>query len=456
MTKQSSPAKSASNRTIEALLLSVAWLLCVGLQFLVQIAGSPTIPSTVWWVAGILALLFVFAHIVVRRLAPLANPVMLPAIGLLTGIGYSMISRLDSDLADAQGIWIVIGVMAFTVTLFLLRDYRVLDEWRYTAMLIAIVLLFLPLLPGLGREINGSRLWVGIGPLTFQPVEIAKLLLVVFFASYLVEKRELLAIPTRQIGRVGIPDLKHFGPILFFWALSLLILIFENDLGQSLLIFTIFLSMLYIATGRGIFPLVGFGLFLAGTYASYVTFSRVAVRFEGWLDPLNDATITGRTFQVSQSLFALAAGGLFGMGPGLGRPQNIPEAESDFIFAVIGQEIGLVGALAVILLYVLFVAAGLRTALRCTDPFGKMLAAGLSIILGVQAFIILGGVTTLIPLTGITLPFVSYGGSSIVSNFVLVAVVMAVSDQQEAGPRGHSLMRRKPLEVGELVPSGAR
>lgn len=448
---------ASRRRNTELGFLVVAYILSLGLHLMVQVAGEPVIPSSFWWLAGIMAVLIVAAHITVRRLAPNAHPVLLPVAILLTGIGFGMVSRVDPSLADSQGVWILLGIIAFAVTLFLLRDYRDLDQWRYTAMILALILLLSPLLPVIGREINGSRLWLQLGPLNFQPVEIAKILLVVFFASYLAENRELLAIPTRHVGRMGIPNVKHFGPLLAVFGFSLAVLVLENDLGQSLLIFSTFLVMLYMATSRAVYSLVGLGLFVVGTYASFLLFSRVAVRFTGWLDPLNPTTVKDETFQIAQSLFALASGGLFGIGPGQGRPENIPEASSDFIFAVIGQEIGLVGAGGVLLLYVLFVTAGVRTALRCPDSFGKLLAGGLSTLVGIQAFIIVGGVTQLIPLTGITLPFVSYGGSSILSNFIILGIILAVSDQLEAGPRGHGLVRRKPVEVGRSVaPVGGR
>ncbi len=435
-------------RNREAALLLAALLLTVAAHLLVQLARADRLPSGTLSLLGVMAGIYLVAHVAVRRLAPAADPLLLPAAGLLAGIGYAMVSRLDPERSTAQGTWIAIGVVAFCVTLALLRDYRVLDRYRYTALAAGIALLLSPLVPGIGRTVNGSRLWIALGPVSFQPGELAKILLVVFFASYLQEKRELLAIATRRIGPVGVPDLKHFGPILFAWGLSLAVILFEKDLGSSLLIFSIFVGMVYVATSRVAYVLIGFLLFAAGAFFAYQSFGHVRVRVEGWLDALNPATIQGSTYQLAQSLFALAAGGTFGSGLGLGKPTLIPAASTDFVFSAIGEELGLVGTAAVLVLFATLVGAGLRASLRCVDPFGKLLAAGLAIAVGVQTFIIVGGVTQLIPLTGITLPFVSYGGSSVVSNFVVLAVLAAVSDQLENGPRGHGLVRRRALAVG--------
>lgn len=448
-------ATARKKRKIEIGFLVAAFILTAGLYLSVQAAGQATIPTSFWWVIGFTALLIICAHMAIRALAPNATPYLLPCVVLLTGIGFSMIARIDPGLASYQSLWIAVGIVAFVATLYLLRDYRTLDEWRYTAMIIALILLLLPLAPIIGKEVNGARLWIQVGPLNFQPVEIAKILLVIFFASYLAENRELLAIPTRHFGRMGIPDVKHFGPLIVVFAFSILILIFENDLGQSVLIFSTFLLMLYLATSRAVYSLVGLGLFALGTWIAFLLFDRVAVRFQGWLAPFNPETIKVETFQISQSLFAIASGGLFGTNPGLGRPEQIPEASSDFIFAIITQETGLVGATGVMLLFVLFVTIGVRTALRCEDSFGKLLGAGLASLVGIQAFIIIAGVTRLIPLTGITLPFVSYGGSSIFSNFIILGILIAISDQVTAGPRGSGWRSRKPVEVGEKLPVGA-
>ena len=442
-------------RRIEALLLIFAWILTVAIHLLVQIAGAPAIPKTLYWVAGIMGVLFLVAHVATRWLAPNSNPVFLPAAGLLTGIGFSMVSRVDQGLVSQQSGWIAVGIICYCGVLYFVRDYTNLDRYRYIAVILGVVLLFSPLIPGIGMEIQGASLWVRVGPFQFQPVEFSKILLVIFFASYLAEKRELLAIPPRHVGRMGIPDFKHFGPLLAIFALSILILAGQNDLGQSLLIFLTFLALLYMATARLVYVIFGvslFGLAVIVLAQFPSLFAHTQSRFAGWIDPFNPATIKSSTFQLSQSLYAIASGQLFGMGPGLGRPSFIPEAESDFIFAIIAQELGLVGAVGVILLFIVFATTGMRTGLRCSDAFGKMLAAGLACLVALQAFIIIGGVTRLIPLTGITLPFVSYGGSSIIANFIILGILVVISDQVVAGPRGRSAVRRKPLEIGSVVP----
>lgn len=440
------------NRNRELFLLLVAIVLVAAVPLLVKLADSPDLPDGTWGFTALIAGLFLFLHLVMRRFAPNASPIFLPVTLLLVGFGYAMVVRLDPKQSSYQGMWILIGVATFVAILVLLPDYRVLDRFRYTAGLLGLLLLLMPLVPGIGRTINGSQLWVRIGPLTFQPGEIAKILLVVFFASFLNERRELLAIPTRRIGPMGIPDFKHFGPILAVWGLTLAVMMFEKDLGSSLLIFSIFLGILYVATSRSAYVLVGGILFSFGAVVAYSIFDHVQTRVGGWLDPLNPATVAKGTFQIAQSLFALAAGGLFGTGLGLGSPKRIPEVATDFVFSAIGEELGLVGAVAVIMLFVALVGTGLRTALRSPDPFGKLLASGFTTAIAVQSFIIIGGVTRLIPLTGITLPFISRGGSSVVSNFAIVSLLVAISDQSVGGPRGAGrIFRRKPVPVQSLV-----
>jgi peptidoglycan glycosyltransferase len=281
-----------------------------------------------------------------------------------------------------------------------------------------------------GRTINGARIWVSLGPLNFQPGEFAKIVLAVFFASYLVEKREVLSIATRQIGGVAVPDLRHFGPILLAWGFSLVIIMAERDLGSALLFFALFIAMLWVATGRGAYLVIGGVLFAAGSTMAWASFNHVQQRVRVWLNPWPYAADQG--YQLVQGIFAFAAGGLAGTGLSLGSPQKIPAAATDFIFAAIGEELGLLGTTAVIVAFLLMVGIGLRIALRAENHFEKMLATGLTTILGLQTFIILGGVTRLVPLTGITLPFVSYGGSSVVANFVLLALLLHVSNRANA------------------------
>jgi cell division protein FtsW (lipid II flippase) len=396
----------------------------------------PEFSTTSLSYAGFFLALFVAAHFVVRLALPLADPYLLPISGLLTAIGLTMIYRIDPPLAFRQGGWVVIGVALFAAVLLFLREHRRLDALKYTCGVAAIGLLALPAIPHVGATINGARLWVHVGPVAFQPGEFAKVLLVVFLAGYLRDNREMLSM---GYGRIGVPSPKHFGPLLLIWGGAMLVLFQTNDLGGGLLLFSIFLAMLYVATGRWPYVAVGFALFGLGAWALYQVVPRVAERVSIWLDPWGDPDGSG--FQLVQSIYSIAAGGLFGTGLGRGvlvKPEGgtyIPFLETDFIYSAIAQELGLAGGAAVILLYLVFVYRGFRIALTADDGFSKLLAAGLTATLAIQAFIIVGGVSGLIPLTGITLPFVSYGGSSIVANFILLALLLMVSDHVNSAQR---------------------
>jgi cell division protein FtsW (lipid II flippase) len=347
----------------------------------------------------------------------------------MAAIGVTMIYRIDPDKAFRQGLWVVVGLVAFAAVVLFVRDHRRLDSVKYILGLTAIGLLALPAIPGLGRTINGATLWVGVGDLVFQPGEFAKVLLVVFLAGYLRDNREMLSM---GVGPLGLPSPKHFGPLLLIWGGAMLVLFQTNDLGGALLLFSIFLAMLYIATARWAFAAVGLGLFALGAFALYRFIPRVEERVGGWLDPWSDPQDT--TYQLVQSIYAISSGGLFGSGLGRGvllTPEGntyIPYLETDFIYSAIAQELGLAGAAAVVLLYVIFLYRGFQIAMLADDGFSKLLAAGLTAALAIQAFIIIGGVTGLIPLTGITLPFVSYGGSSVVANFIILALLLMVSN----------------------------
>ena len=381
--------------------------------------------------------LYVAGHLVARAVLPYADPYLMPLVALLTGIGLTMIYRVDPDLALRQGLWLVVGLGVFSACAILFRDYRVLDSVKYTLAIVAIVLLVLPALPGLGATINGASLWVRIGPIAFQPGEIAKVLLVVFLAGYLRDRREVLA---SGLGRWGLPSLKHAGPLLLIWGGAMLVLFQTNDLGGALLYFAVFLAMLYMATGRWPYVAIGTGLFAIGAYGLYHVVPRVEERVSIWLDPWSDPL--GDGYQLVQSIYAISGGGLFGEGLGRGvlvTPEGgtyIPYLETDFIYSAIAQELGLAGGAAVVMLYVLLVYRGFRIAMLADDGFSKLLAAGLTATLAIQSFIIVGGVTGLIPLTGITLPFVSYGGSSLVANFVVLWLMMAVSNRVNARAAG--------------------
>jgi peptidoglycan glycosyltransferase len=405
----------------------MAVLVTAGGYVLLLLAEKPDIPADLWLFLAAVLGLYLVAHLAVRRFAPRADPTLLPIAFILNGIGYIAISRLDRDLARVQAIWTAIGIGAFVVTLVLVRRVRVLERYKYTFLLLGVVALLLPLLPGVGREINGARLWVRFGPVNFQPGEAAKVLLVIFFAAYLVDKRELLAAGSRRIGRMMMPDPKHLGPLLLAWAASILIMVRQKDLGSSLLFFAVFAAMLYIATERSSYLVVALGLFMVGATIAYQLFAHVSERVSSWADPWSVAQTTG--YQLVQSLYALGTGGFAGSGLGLGSPQKIPNAATDFVFSAIGEELGLLGTIAVCILFLLFIGSGFRVAIQAERPFSKLFAAGLTTIVGVQAFVIIGGVIRVIPLTGVTLPFISYGGSSLVANFVLIALLLRISEE---------------------------
>jgi cell division protein FtsW (lipid II flippase) len=300
----------------------------------------------------------------------------------------------------------------------------------------------------LGAEIGGARLWLRFGDFSFQPGELAKVALVIFFAAYLAERKELLAMATRRVLGMHVPDIKHFGPLLVMWGISLAIMFYQKDMGSSLLFFSAFLALLYIATGRVIYSALGFTLFGVGAYIGYQTFAHVRVRVLIWLDVFHPERIQDEGYQLAQSLFALATGGLFGTGLGQGRPDIIPAAHTDFIFSVIGEELGLLGTAAVLVCFILLLARGMRIALAARADFGQLLAAGLIVIFAIQTFVILAGVTRLLPLTGVTLPFMSYGGSSMLANFILFALLVRISDQTAGEP--------EPAHTAEILVGGRR
>jgi cell division protein FtsW (lipid II flippase) len=383
-------------------------------------------------------------HLFIRATLPHADPYLFPLAALLAGFGLVVIYRIDDTLARQQAGWFVAGIVLFALTVLLLRDVRVLERYRYLIASAGIGLLVLPRLPGIGAQVNGAYLGVDIGPLSFQPTEFAKLCIVVFLAGYLVERGEALVAGSRRVLGVTIPPLKHFGPLLVVWGAAMLMLVVIRDLGSSLMFFGAFLAVLYVSTGRASFVFVGLVLFVVGAWFFAHTVSHVQERIDIWLDPWKDANDTG--FQIVQSLFAQADGGLLGQGFGKallnlpGGAQIPPAPDTDLIYAVITNEVGLFGAAGVVLTYLLFAERGFRVAVLSDDDFSKLLAAGLTAVFALQAFVIVGGVTRVIPLTGVTLPFVSYGGSSIVANFVLLAMLLMISEQARA-PRA----RRSPV-----------
>jgi peptidoglycan glycosyltransferase len=337
-----------------------------------------------------------------------------------------MIARLNDRWAGLQATWSLIGLLAFAATLIFIERTGDLRRYQYTSLAAGLALLLLPLIPGIGFTSGGARIWVSIGPINFQPGEFAKILLAIFFAAYLAERRELIVQGHIRFLGVTLPELRHLAPILVAWAVSVVVMVFEKDLGSSLLFFTLFVVMLWVATERISFLVMGGGLFAAGAFVAYQMFSHVRTRVDIWLDPW--AQETGRGYQPIQALYGLAHGGLTGTGLGMGSPDLIPAAHNDFIFAALGEEIGLIGVTAILAAYALLVGAGMRTALRAQRDFEKLLAVGLTTITAVQTFIIVGGVLRVVPLTGVTLPFMSYGGSSLVANYVLLAILIRISD----------------------------
>jgi cell division protein FtsW (lipid II flippase) len=431
-------ALSLSYRNRELVYLAVVGVL-TGIGFAsVYIARQSLVSWGSLGYAVFFFALYVAAHIVTRITVPNADPYLLPMAGLLAAVGVTEIYRLGVSDAFKQGLWIVVGVVLFAIALWgLRRDYRVLEQYKYLFGIGAIALLFLPRVPGLGTTVNGARLWVHVGGFTFQPGEFSKIFLIVFLAAYLREKREVLAQAR----------LKDVGPLLLIWGACMLVLVSSNDLGSGLLYFGIFLAMLYIATARLSFVIAGVVLFLAGGYGAYEKIPHVHERVTIWLHPWTTQRVycpsTGglalrqdcESYQLVKSLYSIGNGGFGGAGLGKGTfvstdgHQLIPYINSDFIYSALAQELGLVGAAALLLVFMLFVARGMKIALQADDGFSKLLAAGLTFGFALQTFIIVGGVLRIIPLTGITLPFVSYGGSSVVANFLLLAGLLLVSDR---------------------------
>ncbi len=437
-----SAPRQPSRRNVELILLVFAWM--IGVLGTLQVGWAiGREPDTGLWVtAGVVAVLSLVAHLMVRFRAKYADPILLPIATLLTILGLVMIYRLDvaaARRADLNGnplptpdvysqlTWFAVAVILFVSVLVLLRDHRILQRYTYTFGLLGLILLVLPLAPVIGTTVNGATLWIRVLGFSFQPAELAKIVLTVFFAGYLVEKRDSLALVRTKVLGLGLPRLKDLGPLVVAWLVSLGVLIFQRDLGTSLLFFGLFVAMLYIATQRRSWLIIGGLLFLAGAVAAYYMFGHVRLRVMVWLDPWPYASEQG--YQIVQSLYGLANGGILGAGLGQGFPNLVPFANTDFIIAALGEELGVTGLIAILLLYALLIERGLRTAISVRDSFGQLLAAGLSITLALQVFVIIGGVTRLIPLTGLTTPFLSYGGSSLIANWIIVALLLRISDR---------------------------
>ncbi|HEV2745525.1 MAG TPA: FtsW/RodA/SpoVE family cell cycle protein [Rubrobacter sp.] len=401
-----------------------------------QGATSPPLIYGAYYAGTLFAL-----YLGVRLMLPHSDVLLLPLVTLLTGLGLVMIFRLTYNvdgkqgLAITQAVWILIGSGTMFLLVLFFRNYHRLFDYKYMLAAVAVLLIASTFTP-LGYEVNGARLWVSLGPVGFQPSEFARIALIIFFAGYLADTRDLLAATSRTILGVQIPALKYFGPVALVWAASLGLLVFEKDLGSSLLFFAVPLLMLYAATGRIAYVLLGGVLFSVGSFLAFLLFDHVKVRVRAWLDPWAYPDTDG--FQILQSIFNIADGGLLGTGLGAGFSQTIPEVETDFVFSAVASELGLLGATAVLLAFLVFVYRGTKIALLAQDDASKLLAFGLTAMFAIQTLVIVGGVTKAIPLTGITLPFVSYGGSSVVGNFILTGLLLLISEKAGRREEGGS------------------
>ena len=416
-----------TRRTIELVLLCAAAPIVILLFVMLALTQGQQLGLTTLGVPIGLFVAFILAHLAVRKFAVDSDPAILPLVFALSGIGIAFVTRLAPDLAVNQVIWLFLSVACMVVVLALSRNLDKLSHYKYTLMVIGFLLLLSPLLPVIGTEYYGSRIWLSIGTFSFQPGEVAKVVIVLFIAAYLAANREMLSVFTWRLGPFKLPDIRTLLPLLFMWAIALLIVIFEKDLGNAMVFFFVFLAMLYVATGKKFYLVIGFLLMAAGLAGSTLLFNHVQVRIANWLDPFADSQ--GAGYQMVQALYSMADGDIFGVGIGRGMATLIPIVESDFIFAAIAEECGLLGAAGVLLLYLSFAIRGFVTAARARSDFSSFVAVGVTITICLQAFIIVGGVTRLIPLTGITLPFISQGGSSLLASFIGVGLLLRCGDE---------------------------
>lgn len=439
-----SPARPRRNTELVLLLLG----LCIGIGAnLLGAIGMDREITTDYWVQGaVLAIMSLLFHLVLRLKARYADPYILPIVVTLNGLGIAMIHRIDlaedDNAASRQLVWTVIAMSAAILLLWLLKDHRMLRRWPYLFLAISGVLLLLPLIPGLGMEINGARIWINVGVGSFQPGEVAKITLAVFFAGYLSANRDLILLAGKRIGPLAFPRFRDMGPLVVAWLISMGVLVFQRDLGSAILFFGLFMAMIYLATSRTSWILLGLALVAVGGVLAVNTISHVSLRVSAWLNAF-DPEVYNRSagsFQIVQGLFGLASGGLLGTGLGEGRPDIVAYANSDMIIASFGEELGFIGLSAVIMLFVLLVTRMMRAALGTRDTFGKLLAAGLAFTMALQCFVVIGGVTMVIPLTGLTTPFMAAGGSSLLANWLVVALVLMVSQSA-----------RRPVAVGPMV-----
>jgi cell division protein FtsW (lipid II flippase) len=425
-----------TRRNAELMLLCFAAVITVAALLIVEANQQRGLR---WDLTGYgLAFLVVFggAHLVVRRFAPYTDPLLLPIVALLNGLGLVMIHRLDlanneiskrhHASATQQMLWTLVGVAAFALVVTFLKDHRQLARYGYLCGLTGLVFLAIPaLLPASLSEQNGAKIWIRFSGFSIQPAEFSKILLLIFFSAVLIAKRGLFNSVGKHLMGMNLPRPRDLAPLLAAWVISVGVMVFEKDLGTSLLLYASFLVVVYLATQRLSWVVIGLVLFAAGSVAAYFIFEHVRVRVQMWWDPFTDPEGSG--YQLVQSMFSFATGGIFGTGLGNGQPDTVPAASTDFITAAFGEELGLVGFAALLLLYTIVIVRGLRTAIATRESFGKLLAAGLASTLAIQLFIVVGGVTQLIPLTGLTTPWMSYGGSSLLANYVLLAILARIS-----------------------------
>jgi cell division protein FtsW (lipid II flippase) len=425
-------------RNLEAALIVFAMIVTTAALALVDIGVTGVVNPSIIGMAFGLGAIVLAMHVAQRFVARDADPLILPIVTLLNGLGIAMIHRLDLSAgltgweanATRQMVWTAIATVVAIGVIMTVRNHRTLQRYRYVWMLVGVILLMLPLVPFIGVTINGARLWVDLGFVSFQPGEIGKIALALFFAGYLVTARDSLSVVGKRLFGVTWPRIKDLGPIVVVWAVAMLVLIFQRDLGTSLLYFGLFLVLMYVATGRAIWFVVGGGLFGAGALVASQFLTYVQGRFAAWLDSFNQANYeaVGGSYQLVQGLFGFASGGIIGTGLGAGYPSIVPLAESDYIMASLGEELGLAGVFAILALYLLFVARGIRIGVNGSDDFGRLLAVGLTFVIALQVFIVVGGVTRVIPVTGLTTPFLAAGGSSLVANWIIVALLLRLSD----------------------------